>query len=277
MKRRYSTLTDLWHKSAHKMLFMTREELDFIATADTMVYDNVLSCDSMEYDFDAGRDLWLTKSRFTVLQRDYLDLEQLELFLGRCEEVGLEHSKRGVVTQMFCKQHKSAEKKYRWGNCMLGFDFRGGGRYEKPTLSLHSRVSYIAYIGGLDLALAHVLAREIGDRIGMDVEDFQFRWYVGSLQFHGFKSIPYLFRFGLDDVLSEENSRYPSSEYPTIKLVRKWWSQMVRKREQGIPPEAEKYGPFKRIRKRYAQHLDGPQMVPVPIEDLSLEPLRARG
>jgi hypothetical protein len=36
---------------------------------------------------------------------------------------------------------------------------------EKPTMAMHSRVSYIAYIGGLDLGLAHVLAREIGKRI----------------------------------------------------------------------------------------------------------------
>jgi hypothetical protein len=259
------------------MLFMKEDQLDFIASIDTMVYDNILSCDSMSYDFDAGRDLWLTKSRFTVLQRDYLLLLELESFLDRCESIGLSEGKRGVVTTMFCKQHKSAEKKYRWGNCMLAFTFRGGGRYEKPTLVLHSRVSYIAYVGGLDLALAYVLAREIGERIGCTPDEFQFRWHVDSLQFHGFKSIPYLFRFGLDDVLSEENTRYPSSEYPTIKLVRKWWVQMVRKYEQGIPPEAEKYGPFKRIRKRYAQHLDGPEMAPVPLEDLSFAPLRARG
>lgn len=277
MKRRYETLTDLWHKSAHKMLFMSADELDFIASIDTMIYDNVLSCESMAYDFDAGRDLWLTKSRFTVLQRDYLDLAQLELFLDRCEDIGLGESKRGVVTQMFCKAHSSGPKKYRWGNCMMAFTYRGGGRYERPTLALHSRVSYIAYIGGLDLALAHVLAREIGERVGRDPEDFQFRWYVDSLQFHGFKSIPYLFRFGLEDVLSEENPRYPSKEYPTIKLVRKWWIQMQRKREQGIPPEAEKYGPFKRIRKRYAQHLDGPPLPSIPISELSFDPLRARG
>lgn len=277
MKRNYATLTDLWHKSAHKMLFMSADELDFIASIDTMCYDNVLRCDSMAYDFDAGRDLWLTKSRFTVLQRDYLDLYELESFLDRCESIGLGEAKRGVVTEMPCRRHARADKKYRWGNCMLGFTYRGGNKHERPTLALHSRVSYIAYIGGLDLALAHVLAREIGQRVGCNVEDFQFRWYVDSLQFHGFKSIPYLFRFGLDDVLAEANPRYPDEEYPTIKLVRKWWIQMQRKREQGISHEEEKYGPFKRIRKRYAQYLDGPQMDSVPIESLTFDPLRARG
>ena len=277
MRKHYETLTDLWHQSAHKMLFMKEDELDFIASLDTMIYDNILSCDSMAYDFDAGRDLWLTKSRFTVLQRDYLDLYELESFLDRCESIGLGEAKRGVVTTMSCRQHARAAKKYRWGNCMLAYTYRGGNKHETPTLGLHSRVSYIAYIGGLDLALAHVLAREIGHRIGCTPEDFQFRWYVDSLQFHGFKSIPYLFRFGLEDVLAEENPRYPSDEYPTIKLVRRWWKDMERKREAGISYEAEKYGPFKRIRKRYAQFLDGPSLPSLPLDSLTLEPLRKRG
>jgi hypothetical protein len=56
------------------------------------------------------------------------------------------------------------------------------------------RVSYIAYIGGLDLGLAYVLAREIGNRIEIPVEEFRFRWHVDALQFHGFKSLPLLYR-----------------------------------------------------------------------------------
>lgn len=256
---------------------MTADELDFIASIDTMVYDNVLSCDSMDYKFDMGRDLWLTRSRFTVLQRDYLDLLELESFLDRCESIGLGEAKRGVVTMMPCKQHARHARKYRWGNCMLAFTYRGGNKYEKPTLGLHSRVSYIAYIGGLDLALAHVLAREIGVRIGCEPADFQFRWHVDSLQFHGFKSIPYLFRFGLDEVLADESPRYPSSEYPTLRLVRRWWKDMVKKRAAGISPEAEKYGPVKRIRKRYEQYLDGNPLPSVPIDTLTFQPLRDRG
>jgi hypothetical protein len=256
---------------------MKAHELDFIASIDTMLYDNVLSCDSMAYDFDAGRDLWLTKSRFTVLQRDYLDLYDLETFLDRCESIGLGEAKRGVVTTMFCKQHKMSDKKYRWGNCMLAFTYRGGNRHERPTLVLHSRVSYIAYIGGLDLALAHVLGREIARRVGCEVEDLQFRWHVDSLQFHGFKSIPYLFRLELDPVLETEEARYPSDEYPTIALVRRWWKVMAQKRREGIPWHEEKYGPFKRIRHRYAQYLDGPALPPVPIDQLTFKPLRDRG
>jgi len=259
------------------MLFATREELDYVASIDTMMYGNLLTCDSMAFDFDMGRDLWLTKQRWTILQKDYLELHELEDFLDRCKQIGLGEAKRGVVTQMFAKQHARRAKKYRWGNCMLGWSFMGGNRYEQPTLGLHSRVSYIAYIGGLDLALCHVLGREIAERIGCRVEDIGFRWYVDSLQFHGFKSIPYLFRFGLDDVLREDGEEYPSAEHPTLKLVRRWWSGVERDYQNDLPLEAQKYGPLRRIRKRYEQYQEEDYLPSVPIRNLSLQALREAG
>lgn len=279
----YKDMSDLWHQTAQHMLFATREELDFVASIDTMVYSNVLTCDSMRFDFDLGRDLWLNKSRFTVLQRDYLDLYELTQFLDRCKTIGLGAAKRGVVTQMFAKQHARANKKYRWGNCMMAWSFRGGDKYTQPTLTLHSRVSYIAYIGGADLALCYVLAREIGRKIGKKPSEFRFEWHVDSLQFHGFKSIPYLFRFGLDDVLREDTGEYPSVDYPTLKLVRKWWVKMAQAHEDGVPLEAEKYGPLRRIRRRYGEYLLDPghdlgvSPPQCPLKSLNFDPLRARG
>lgn len=272
----YDTLTNLWHEEMDRQLFATRDELDYVASIDTIRYDCLLSCDSMEFDFDMGRDLWLTKARFTILQRDYLDLYQLESFLKRCKEIGLGEAKRGVITQLFAKQHKMAEKKYRWGNCMLGWDYRGGDRFGQPTLTMHSRVSYIAYIGGLDLALCWVLAREIGDRIGKDPSDFAFRWYLSSSQFHFFKSIPALFGHDIEEIINEEGE-YPSKKYPTLGGVRKWWLDAERKYEEGPDWKSEKYGPYKRIRRRYTEYQDGIHLPRVPIETLSLEPLRRRG
>lgn len=274
MLKNYKTLTDLWHKTAMHMLFATSDEIDWVSNADTMVYDNQLRCSSMEFDFDAGRDLWLTKSRFTVLQRDYLDLYSLDQFLDRCESIGLGESKRGVVTTMPARQHTMSAKKYRWGNCMLAWSYRGGTKAEQPTLTMHSRVSYIAYIGGLDLALCYVLAREIGNRIGRPPEDFAFRWQIDSLQFHGFKSIPYLFRHELEDVLASDTREYPSSSHPTLKLVRRWYADIIKKYEAGKSLEAEKYGPLKRIRRRHLQYVTEDFMDPVPLESLTLNPLR---
>jgi len=272
----YSNLTELWAMEMTDQLFAKREDLDFVASIDTIRYDLLLSCKSMEFDFDMGRDLWLTRSRFTVLQRDYLDLSQLHSFLDRCESIGLGEAKRGVVTSMFAKQHAMREKKYRWGNCMLAWSYRGGDRYGQPTLNMFSRVSYIAYIGGLDLALCAVLAREIGNRVGLEPEEFAFNWYLGSSQFHFFKSIPALFKFDFEPVMLDEGM-YPNKLYPTLKGVRRWYKDVVMKHEMEVPLDDEKYGPLKRIRKRYEQYKNEDFMPSVPLKSLNLQPLRDRG
>lgn len=272
----YETLTELWHCEVERQLFATHRELDFIASIDTIRYNCLLSCDSMKFDFDAGRDLWLTKSRFTVLQRDYLDLYQLEMFLSRCKEIGLGAAKRGVITTLFAKQHAMREKKYRWGNCMLAWTFRGGDKYGQPVLTMHSRVSYIAYIGGLDLALTYVLAREIGKKIGQKPEEFAFRWALDSSQFHGFKSLPAMYSMGLNPLDISERE-YPDKKHPTLKMCRKWQRGVVAKHEDGVSLDAEKYGPLRRIRRRYEEWVNEDFLDPVPLSGLTLQPLRDRG
>jgi hypothetical protein len=138
---------------------------------------------------------------------------------------------------------------------------------------MHGRVSYIAYIGGLDLALAHVLAREIGRRIDVPVEDFQFRWYIDSLQFHGFKSLPLLYQ---TEYVQDLERRKLREKYPTIKLVGRWWDKIVEDTENGKPLEEEKYGPLKRVRRRYTEWINDEPLPSVPLADLSLAPLTRR-
>lgn len=270
----YPDLTTLWHKEMMKQLYAKGDGLDFVTGLDTVRYDNTIHARSMGFDFDMGRDLWLTKSRFTTLQRTYLDLHELESFLERCKELGLGSARTGAITTMPANTHSRSARKYRWGNCMLGWSFRGAGKWGPPTLTLHSRVSYIAYIGGLDLALCWVLAREISERIGQPVEEFEFVWRLDSSQFHFFKSIPALFRFGVEDDVVFNEKDYPSSEYPTIKGVRKWWGKVLEFHHGGKPLEDEKYGPFKRIRRRY-EELQREDFLPsVPVSELDLSSLR---
>lgn len=276
----YTDMTDLWHKSARRMWRGTYENggIDFVASIDTIAYDNQLTADSMAYDFDMGRDLWLTKHRWSVLVRQYLDESELARFLARATDIGLGEGKRGVVTSMFCRNVTREAKKHRWGNCMSTFTYRGsragrGSNDFRPTLGLHSRVSYIAYIGGLDLALAAVVGREISRRIKIDPEEMRFVWHVDALQFHGFKSLPFLYRKEYVKDLSRPELR---EKYPTIKLVGRWWDQVVKFHEEGKPLEAEKYGPFKRIRRRHQEWVDEDYLPAVPLSSLTLDPLFRR-
>jgi len=136
-------------------------------------------------------------------------------------------------------------------------------------------VSYIAYIGGLDLALCYVLAREIGQRIGLEPEEFGFRWNLTSSQFHGFKSLPLLYSLNYEDLLLHEGE-YPSAKYPTLRLVRKWHAGVVGDHEAGVPLTEQKYGPLRRIRRRYEEFKDGTRYS-TPLDQLTLAPLRERG
>lgn len=149
------------------------------------------------------------------------------------------------------------------------FAYRGL-RTGQPTFSLHSRVSYIAYIGGADLAVAHVLAREISERIKVPIDEFTFEWYVDALQFHGFKSLPLLYKKKYVKDLAIPEMR---QQYPTIKLVGRWWDQIVRSEEEGKPLEAEKYGPLKRVRRRYQEWLREEYQPSITIDQLTLAPL----
>jgi hypothetical protein len=275
MLRSYPDLTSLWHKTMRRMWRGTIANggIDFVASIDTIAYDNYLACDSMAFDLDLGRDLWLNRQRWTRLVRQYLDPSEVRRFVDRAADVGLGEGKRGVVTNMFCANVTREAKKHRWGNCMMGFVYRGlrNGKFdEQPTLSLHSRVSYIAYIGGLDLGLAHVLAREIGKRIEVPVEDFRFRWHIDALQFHGFKSLPLLYRREYIDDLENLDLR---GEYPTIKLVGRWWDKIVADTESGKPLLEEKYGPLRRVRRRYTEYINEDFLPLVPIDSLDLSPL----
>jgi hypothetical protein len=52
---------------------------------------------------------------------------------------------------------------------------------------------------------------------------------------------------------------------------------MVADYENGVPLEAQKYGPLRRIRKRYQEYMEDNALPSVPIETLNFQPLRDRG
>jgi hypothetical protein len=276
--KEYKDLTALWHGEATSMVCAKDKEIDFVSGLDVIRYDNLVGCKSMAYQFDLGRDLWLNRSRFTVLQREYLDLSRLDSFLRRAEEIGLGGVKHGVVTSMMFRSPEFRAKKHRWGGCMTGLNFRVSNEGQ-PTLALQSRVTYITYMGGADLALCHVIAREIGKRIGKGPEDFAFRWNCISHQAHSFKGIPYLFRAGLWPLIVDPDAaaEYPSDHHPTLRLIRKWSSGIVSKYEAGVPLESEKYGPLRRVRRRYEEWMRDEPLPKCPIETLNLQPLYDRG
>ena len=270
----FPDVTTMRHDLVQSMLFGTLDNrgIDYIASIDCIRYSNHLRCDSMAYDFDVGRNLWLNRQRWTRLCREYLDLSETRAFLDRAAAIGLGEGKRGVITNLRPAHVPHRAKRHRWGPCLIGFTYRGL-RTEQPTLVMHSRVSYVAYIGALDLALAHVLARYIGNRIRVPVEAFKFEWVLDSAQLHAFKSLPMLYSDGWMRYFESTRMR---EKYPAIKLISRWHDQIVRSTDDGQPLELIKYGPLRRVTRRYREFIAEDFLPSVPVSSLDLSPLTRR-
>jgi hypothetical protein len=190
----YPDMTALSYGLTKHMVYAKPEDLDVINTMDFQINNVMVKAESCEYDF-ALKHAWVTKNRWTTLVRQYLDPVALDGFL---DQVGakLKGKKRGIAflrTQMVQRRTTASNNKEwrRWGSCMLGFSYTA---LPRPQLTLHSRTTYLGYIGQLDLALVHVLAREIGKRVGLEPRDISFVWVIDGAQFHSFKSLAWFFQ-----------------------------------------------------------------------------------
>lgn len=270
----FEDMTSLWHDTVNSMMYGTIENggIDYVAGIDCIRYGSRLVADSMAYEFDLGRDLWLNRARWTRLCREYLDLGEVRRFVDHATRIGTGEGKRGVITSMHCNNVARASKKHRWGNCMLAFTYRGL-RTGRPTLSLHSRVTYIAYIGGADLAVAHVLARYISQRIKVPVSEFRFEWAIDALQLHAFKSIPMLYS---DGYLPHLENKALRASLPSFKIVGRWHDGIVDSTERDQPLEEIKYGPLRRVTRRYREFVNEDFLPSVPVKSLSFSPLQGR-
>lgn len=261
MIKHYETLSELWRLGCRDMLYMPAKKLDWTAGSTTGVTDNLLACRSMEYDFDPAIDLWLTKHRFTKLQKDYIDPEVLPEFIDRCSMSNMPQTlaRRGTVTQMNCRthgvvEHAGRKNNYQWGNCILGFTFRPADTKRKPykgVFSMHSRTSYISYMGGYDLALSYKIAEAIAEVRGCSVEDFAFRWYIDTLQWYSIKSVPYLINHDYHEHLDEYDVPKHTAEqaaflkeHPSFSISLNSYRFLHKRYENDDPP---KYGPTHRI------------------------------
>lgn len=267
------TLTEMWHSACETLLFAEKHELGVWSGVFGTMFGNFLRTPSLEFDFDVGRDLWLTSYRFPKLQRDYLDPTATRRFIDDCCRI-LEGASNGrAITMMHTKEatQKDGTPHHKWGNCIVGMSFWGSTvkRAPNPTFGLHSRVCYISYLGAMDLALVWCLAREVSRRTGYPLENMGLHWHLDAAGWHSFKGLAYVFSHGLmDEILDEE--LYPSSQYPVIGRTRRYAEKMAETFEKG--EIVTKYGPVRRITQRYFKVHDGRGMPSVPLESLTLLP-----
>ncbi len=257
----YDDITDLSYGLTRRLVYARPEDIDFQNTMDSQLHNIVVEARSCEYDFDL-KDVWVTPSRWTSLVRQYIDPEALDIWLDVIERK-LKGKKRGLsfmrTNQVAKRSTASNNKEWRvWGSCMLGFGYRAMPR---PQITLHSRTTYLGYVGQLDLALVHVLAREIGKRIGLEPKDISFVWHLEAAQFHCFKSLAWFYQTDRDRKRLEA---VPHTEELKLRAPVLWRSQGQLQNYLDMDAKGLLYCDMSfsqqlRIRRRYHTEVFGPE------------------
>jgi hypothetical protein len=230
---------------------------DAVLGIETHAFDVVLEANSCEYSLDVGKDLYLNVGRWSRLVKEYLNKEHLERFIKLSKFIASGEARKGASTEMRFKDPIRSEKKHKLGGCLMGAVWRGSLKENNCTLIFYSRTTYLGYLAHLDAAIAHIIARKI---VGKEnLHKVKFKWYICSQQFHCFKSLPLLYTKPqimkkLDEYsLSNNIDDLP----PTIRDTVKWLKRIKRLyKEHGLKMlDIEKYGPMKRVERRWCQHM----------------------
>jgi hypothetical protein len=245
------------------------------------LFDVTLLSDTCEYELDVGREIWFTKSRWTRLLNDYVDPVELRPFVKLAKHIHSGEAAADNTCNMRFKIPVRGHKVHEWGGCLMAAAFRPAYKRRKSEIIFFSRASYVGYVGMLDAAIARALAAEIAAP-----GQISFRWHIASMQVHCFK----ILGFVLSDPKLQARLKHLEKKPKLLKKASRIWQAIARQhrvnmkeawKKHGlamIERENCKYGPLRRIRKRWLQmqgHLD--PLPTVPIETLTLKKKLSEG
>jgi hypothetical protein len=153
------------------------------------------------------------------------------------------------------KSNANGQQKWRtWGACMLSLSYRST---PTPQITLHSRTSYMGFLSVLDMNVAHVSARMIAERVGIDPGDIAFLWHIESAQFHSFKSLPYFLMSEKRRAHVIDGAYDNEATPPALHNARKMIASFDRMDDKGLAYGDMTYGQSRRARKRYHTEVFG--------------------
>jgi hypothetical protein len=266
---RAETMTELHEKVCQQLVHSPVEKLDIVSSVDVQIHNAMAEAMTMQWDFDL-KTMWLTPSRWSMMCRQYIDPEQLELFIEKITSKmgpkgrGIAALRTNIVKPRGGKTNKETR---RWGSCMLAITYKS---QPAPQITLYSRTSYLGYLGALDMTVAWVVGRYVAEALGLKMDEIRFVWYNEAMQFHNFKSLAYLFNSideekrafyhralvcKKDELTREEKKLIVAS--PALKLSRNWMQRIVKEDEEGKTYGDMSYNTYRRIRRRYHTEVYG--------------------
>jgi hypothetical protein len=202
------------------------EQPDVVNSGDTAIVNIMVQAESCVYpQFDLKKQ-WLTLSRWNNVVRQYVDRVRLDAFLSFIAAKLDGPRKRGVAhlrsKDALSYANLNGREWRQWGSCMLGWSFQ---RRPYAQLTMHSRTSYLGYMAPLDLAVAVLLAGEIGNTLGIDPADMALVWHCDLGQFHAFKGLAWFYQDRADLQQLRQSMHKPwaalKADTPTLAMVTK--------------------------------------------------------
>lgn len=266
-----STLTELHDRMCLDLIYSPRDQLDTVSMIDVSKHNVIGVADSLEWEFDL-KSLWLTPSRWTMMIKQYLDPEDVKMWLAQCVRIGSKGRGQATLRTKIVRSQGGSingmtnRERRRWGSCMLAVVYKA---LPTPTITLHSRTSYMGYLSALDLTVAQVLGKYVAELTRQSLQDIGFVWQIDSIQYHSFKSLAYLLMHPDSDhrrvgrrVLLASTSRLSEDELqlleaPAIKISRVWLRKVRKEDQAGMTYGQMNYNTYRRIRRRWHTELFG--------------------
>lgn len=268
-----ATMTQLHEKMILSLVQAGKNDLDVISNVDVQIHNVMGYAHSMDWDFDL-KGLWLTKSRWSMMVKQYLDPEELTAWIDQCTtKIGRKGRGIAVLRTRIVKPRGGAatghtnKETRRWGSCMLTLSYKA---LPKPQITLHSRTSYLGYIGALDLSVAWMAAKYLAEEMGMDVKDISFLWYNEAIQWHNFKSMAWMLcnpnpelRNMYRRLLTKGPSKLSDVEReildtaPAVAMTRKWLTKVRLEDKNRATYGDMTYNTYRRIRRRWHTEVFG--------------------
>lgn len=253
----------LHHQICERLIRSDESAFDVITSVDIQLHNVMAEAKSMDWDYDI-KDAWLTPQRWPMLIRQYIDPEELERWIGMStSRLGLSNRGIAVMRTKTVKPRggQTNQQTRRWGSCMLSLSYRA---VPKPQIVLHSRTSYMGYLGALDMSAAWMCGKYLAKELGIDVADMGFVWFNENVQWHNFKSLAYLLNNPNPDLRAEYrrlmmtradeldiDERKFIVRSPGLRLSRKWLRKVLEEDEAGRTYGDMTYNTFRRIVRRY--------------------------
>lgn len=261
------TLTELHTMMCESLIRATPETLDMITSVDVQKHEVIGVAQSMEWEFNL-KSMWLTPSRWTMMVNQYIDPEELRAWMATITaRIGTRGRGIAVMRTKIVKPRGGAatghtnKETRRWGSCMLAISYKA---QPCPTITLHSRTSYLGYIGALDLTVAWMIARYLAKEMRIPVSTFKFVWMIEAIQWHNFKSMAYMLNNTQPSLQSEyrrllikpltklnETEVDTIENSPAINLTRKWLRKIMKEDANEVSYGDMTYNTYRRIRRRW--------------------------